>query len=324
MRAIVNTGPNKLEMLELPTPVPGPGQVRIRTSACGICATDLEMVAGWERTPFPSTPGHEWSGVVVAVGEGVDEALIGRKCVAENVLADGGEVGFEHPGGYGEYLLNEASNVHVLPDDYPMDVAALIEPLAVSVRGLSRLRKDMRGPVLIIGDGPIGLITSMQLCRNGVDVMLVGGREERLQIAREIGVTKCMNYHSFTGALAEEIVSGSGMLFPTVMECSGSYSAMDACFEVVAKEGRVLMIGDYGHGKANFRWNNLLWKEIELIGSNASAGAWPEAVRLAVEDGLPIVKLITHRIPAADFQTGYDAMHNRESKAIKIVMGWDV
>src|SRR2546423_1613786 len=116
MKAIVNTAVDRLEVLDYPLPQPGPGQVRIRTGACGICATDLLMVSGWERTGFPSTPGHEWSGTVDAVGPDVDTRLVGRRCVAENVWADGGEVGFEHPGGYGQYLLTEATNVQVIPD----------------------------------------------------------------------------------------------------------------------------------------------------------------------------------------------------------------
>ena len=81
MKAIVNTGPGALEWLEWPDPVCGSGQVRIRVRACGVCATDLEMIRGWERTGCPSIPGHEWSGVVDQVGEGVDPQLLGRSCV---------------------------------------------------------------------------------------------------------------------------------------------------------------------------------------------------------------------------------------------------
>ena len=117
MKAIVNTAPNRLELLDWPLPHPGPGQVRIRTGACAICATDLNMIAGWERTGTPAIPGHEWAGTVDAVGEGADPALPGRRCVGDNILSDGGEVGFEHPGGYGEYFLTEANNLHFLPDD---------------------------------------------------------------------------------------------------------------------------------------------------------------------------------------------------------------
>jgi D-arabinose 1-dehydrogenase-like Zn-dependent alcohol dehydrogenase len=98
MRALVNTAPGKLELRERAKPEPGMGQVRIRTHAVGICATDLKMLAGWERTGYPTIPGHEWSGVVNAVGVGLDQDLVGKPCAAENVLADSGEVGFEHPG----------------------------------------------------------------------------------------------------------------------------------------------------------------------------------------------------------------------------------
>jgi threonine dehydrogenase-like Zn-dependent dehydrogenase len=167
MRAIVNTGPNRLEMLELPLPEPGPGQVRIRTGAVGICATDLAMIAGWERTGFPAIPGHEWAGTVDAVGPGGNRSLIGRRCVAENVLSDGKEVGFEHPGGYGEYFLTEEAKLQVLPDDFPFTTAALIEPLAVAVHGKHRLRADAADPILILGDGPVGLLMLLVLLHEG-------------------------------------------------------------------------------------------------------------------------------------------------------------
>ena len=128
MKAIVNTAPNKLEMLEWPMPEPGPGQVRIRTGACAICATDLEMIAGWNRTGFPAIPGHEWSGTVDAIGPGVDPALQGRRCVAENELSPGREIGFEFPGGYAQYFLTEARNVFPIPNAYPFATAALSSP----------------------------------------------------------------------------------------------------------------------------------------------------------------------------------------------------
>ena len=323
MKAIVNTGPGKLELLDWPLPQPSAGQVRIRTGACGVCATDLKMIAGWERTSFPAIPGHEWSGVVDAVGPGVDPALIGQRCVAENVLADGGEVGFEHPGGYGEYFLTEASRLHLLPDGFPLAEAALIEPLAVAVRGVRRLRLEDRQRALIFGDGPIGLLLLMLLKRAGVaEVVVVGGRPGRLRTALELGASRTLNYHDLSGDLATAIAAAVGGDFASVVEASGSGAAMAASLDLAAQAGHILVLGDYDDARASFLWNHLLHRELEVIGSNASAGGWPEAVHLAVSGDLPLARLITHRLPATRFAEGIAWTRDRRAVVIKVVLEW--
>lgn len=324
MRAIVNIGPNRLEMREVSLPQPGPGEVRIRTGACGICATDLQMIAGWERTGFPAIPGHEWAGMVDAVGEGTDATLLGRKCVAENALSDGGEIGFEHPGGYAAYFLTEEANVHILPCDFPLVCAALIEPLAVCVHAMRRLRSDAAAPVLLLGDGPIGLLMGLLLLREGLKrIVVVGGRDSRLKVATDFGANQILNYHAFTGDLAVAIRGEAGDNFPTVVEATGSISAINAALELVAPRGRILLLGDYDAARADFGWNRVLHGEMELIGSNASAGAWPEAVRLAVQGDLPLDRLITHRLPSERFREAIELMRSRCGEVIKVVLEWD-
>jgi threonine dehydrogenase-like Zn-dependent dehydrogenase len=327
MKAILNTAPGQLTWSDCPQPVPGRGQVRIRTAACGICATDIHMIAGWQRTGFPSIPGHEWSGRVDAVGEGVDPDLVGKACVAENVLADGGEVGFEHPGGYAQYLLTEAAAVYPLPDRYPLQQAALIEPLAVAVRGLKRLGlmgqpQASRRSVLVFGDGPIGLLTVILLRHFGFeDVTLVGGREPRLALAQSLGAQTTVNYHAHSETLAPSLLKKHEP-YQYLIEASGSPQALAACIEIAAREGKLLVMGDYGAGQSNFLWNTLLHHELELIGSNASAGSWREAVDLAVRADLPLNRLISHVFPASEFQQGVELTRSRASAAIKVVLDW--
>ena len=82
------------------------------------------------------------------------------------------------------------------------------------------------------------------------------------------------------------------------------------------------MVGDYGAWHASFRWNHVLHREIELIGSCASAGAWPEAVRLAVEERLPLERLVTHRLPAERFQEGVELTRSRRGDVVKVVLEW--
>ena len=335
MKAIVLAAPGRLEMRDVPLPEPRAGQVRVRTAACGICATDLVMIAGAPRVRCPAVLGHEWSGVVEAVGPGVDAALVGRPCVAENVLADGGEVGFEHPGGYGEFVVTEAKNLHALPDGFDMAAATLIEPLAVCVRGMRRLNLADKRSALVLGDGPVGLLALALLVRAGVaHVLLVGGRRGRLTLARELGAWAVINYHEVAGDLAEGISRMAGRSFPNVIEASGSAAAMEAALELATPGGKVLVLGDYGDARAAFAWNRLLHRELELIGSNASAGAWPEAVRLATDPpsrrspaagegpGLPLARLVSARYPAARFEEAVARVRDRRRDAVKVVLEW--
>jgi L-iditol 2-dehydrogenase len=322
MKALVNTGPGQVQWQDWPTPQPGRGQVRIRTCACGICATDLEMIRGWSRTSFPAIPGHEWSGIVDAAGLGVEETLVGQPCVAENILSDGGEVGFEHPGGYGQYLLTEERNVHPLPAGFPFHVAALIEPLAVCVRAIRRLRLENRRSALVLGDGPIGLLMLALLKRRQVQrLVLAGGRPERLELGRRLGADVTVNYHEAGMDLAKAVAASAGSDFPNIIEASGSSAAMKACLELAGKEGKVLVIGDYGSGRAEFPWNRLLHREWELIGSSASAEAWAEAVTLAVTGAVPLEKLITHRLPASSFAEAIELVRGSRD-VVKVVVEW--
>lgn len=323
MRAIVNTGPGELRLMEMPLPQPGPGQVRIRTGACGICVTDLHMIAGWQRTSFPSIPGHEWSGIIEAVGDGVSVDLLDRRCVGDNVLSDGGEVGFEHPGGYGEYLITEASNIYPLPDDFPFSVATLIEPLAVAVRGIRRLRLTDLRSALVLGDGVIGLLIVLLLRRAGVErIVIVGGRTTRLALACQLGAATAVNYHQVGDNLIPAIMQLEGQPFPNVIEASGSLRAVHATLEVAAPGAHILILGDYGESRSDFYWNHLLHRELELIGSNASAGAWSEAVHLAMNNELPLQRLVTHRLPAERFAEGIELVQSRRDDVIKVVLEW--
>ncbi len=322
MKAIVNTAPGQLAWQDWPDPQPGPGQVVIRTNACGVCATDLEMIDGWERTGFPTIPGHEWAGVVEAVGAGVDTDLVGRATVGDNIWPDDSEVGFEHPGGYAERFVTRAELLHPLPADFPAWQAALVEPLAVCVRGMRRLRLEDRGSALVIGDGPIGLLMLLLLRDAGVDrVDLVGGRPARLAVAERLGAARTLNYHQ-TGEDLTGAIKTLGGAYPNVIEASGSVSAMRTALGVAGRCGKVLVLGDYGDaGRADFRWNDLLHAELEVIGSCTGAEAWPQAVRLAAGGAVPLAGLVTHRLPAERFAEAMDlARHDRN--AIKVVLEW--
>ena len=292
MKAIVAVAPDRVEIRDLPMPVPSKGEVRIRTAYCGICATDLSIIAGTDRVDYPFVPGHEWSGVVDAVGPGGDPGLIGRSCVAENVLADGGEVGFERPGGYGELFVTEARNLQLLAGEADMRAATLIEPLAVCVRGMKRLDAPKTQEVLVFGDGPIGLLmTALMRTEGHREVVVVGGRARRLDLAKALGASICLDYHNSEA-------TGLSRRFSAIVEASGSAAAIRALWDLASPQARVLLIGDYKDVGEALPWQTLLHREISLIPSNASAGGWEEALGLARIVELPLARLISHEYAA--------------------------
>jgi len=322
MRAVVNCGIGSLELRELPLPEPGPGQVRIKVAVCGVCASDLEMVDGWSRAKYPVVLGHEWAGHVDACGPAVDASLLGRPCVADNVLADGGEVGFEHPGGYGEYLLTEAKNLLTLPDGFPLDEAALLEPLAVVTRGLSRLQ-PAPGPALVFGDGTIGLLAAALLREAGAaPVVMVGGREPRLRLARDFGVDKTVNYHEAGDALAEAVEAAFPGRFQSFVEATSSDKNLELVPQLGANDAKILLMGNYPDKRASLDLQSFLHQEFLLVGSNASAGAWPAAVATAASRRLPLAKLATHRFAVEDFATALETAR-RAKDVVKALLCWD-
>jgi threonine dehydrogenase-like Zn-dependent dehydrogenase len=99
--------------------------------------------------------------------------------------------------------------------------------------------------------------------------------------------------------------------------------ALDAAVQTVSREGKILVVGDYKENRATFPWNTLLHREMELIGSNASAGAWPEAVKLATRRAIPLQYLLTHELPYVRFAEGIDLMRRKDQGLVKLVLQWE-
>ena len=323
MKAIVNTGKGRLEMQELALPEPGPEEVRIKTAACAICSTDFTMIDGCVRSHYPAVLGHEWSGIVDKAGKGVDSSLQGKPCVGENILDNRKEVGFELPGAYGEYFITRANKLYILPKSYSLINAALIEPLAVCLRGLKRLRLENRENALIFGDGSIGLLMLILLKRESIKhVIVVGGREARLKPAEQFGAECVVNYHKEKNII-KAIRAKSGIsLFHNIVEAAGSSEALESTVKLSAKNAHILLIGDYDKVRTDIPWQNFLHQELELIAGNAGTDFWQDAFNLAVKKRFPLDKLISHIIPSDNFKEAIETARSKKSDAIKVVIEW--
>ena len=340
MKAIRVQRQGVIALDEIPLPEPAEGQVRIRTSCCGICATDLEMIAGWQRTPYPATPGHEWCGTVDAVGPGVPSDLVGRKCVGDNILACGNcevcrsgresrckspqEVGFELPGGYGEYFLTEAAKLRFPDADVPAATATLAEPLSVVLRGLGKLRnRPPNGATAIFGDGPIGLLAVAALRNRGVKrIMLVGGRKHKLALGHTFGAAETWSYKVPAAELAGRLRAFAPAGLACGIEASGSASACEQLLRMMTVDGELLLLGDYGDASVEIRLNALLHKELHIAGSNTGRGAWDDAVALLNEQHEMLGRMVTHTFRASDYEAALKTVREKRDECIKVALRW--
>jgi NADPH2:quinone reductase len=310
MKAIVHAAAGHLELRELPVPEPEAGEIRIRTTACGIGTRDLALIAGWPRDGAPWIYGREWAGRVDAVGPDIPAAFTGRPCAGENLLPGGREVGVDAPGGFAECFLTLAENLHTLPGDFPAGSAAQIEPLAVGVRGMRELKIEDRSTALVVGDGPMGLLMVSLLRDIAVRrIVLLGGRAWRLDMGRRVGAMHVFDYHA--GGLA------GGEVFPTVIEASGTPAGLQAAMAAAADGGRVLVIGNRPGVRAGSAP-----RAVTVLVSTGSVNAWTEAVRLAVEGGLFLNALVSHRLPPDRFQEAVDLARGRGPGIIKVMIEW--
>jgi threonine dehydrogenase-like Zn-dependent dehydrogenase len=211
MRALVFTGPGKAEVHEVPAPEAAPGQVVVDVERVGICGTDVELFTGEMSylhtgdSSYPLRPGHEWSGVVSAVGSEIDRGWVGRRVTGDTMIGCGDcrrcragrhhvcpdrhELGIRDglPGALAEQLAFPAAYLHPLPDGVDPTCGAMVEPGGNAVRSLAGTALAPGERLLVLGTGTIGLLVAMFARARGIDVHLMGQRSEHLDLVRELG-----------------------------------------------------------------------------------------------------------------------------------------
>jgi 2-desacetyl-2-hydroxyethyl bacteriochlorophyllide A dehydrogenase len=256
MPAVVVAERDEVRLEERPVPGPRPGHVLVETAYVGLCGTDAGLLTGaspfiqlgYQRYPF--VPGHEWSGTVVAVGEGVDSLAPGVRVVGDpfitcgacrmcrrgrrNVCERRSEMGVRgtYAGAAARYALVPARVCTVLPDDLGLREAPLVEPGVTVVRGLSRVRCAFGDRVAVIGTGTLGLIAIQVARALGAEVDAIGVEPAGLELAAGLGARR---------AVTPEGVSDE--TYSVVVEASGAASAAALALRAVEPAGRVAQLG---------------------------------------------------------------------------------
>jgi (R,R)-butanediol dehydrogenase/meso-butanediol dehydrogenase/diacetyl reductase len=289
-------------------PEPGPGEVVAAVSHCGVCGSDLHMVVeGWGKPGYVG--GHEWTGTVAAVGADVDRWAVGdvvvggpsprcgrcRRCLegqpsqCENRT---GTAGDDHQGAFAGYIRLDARSLLPVPEGLSMRDAALAEPLAVALHGITRSGVREGDRALVVGAGPIGALTIAALVARGITVLAVEPAPARADLAAKLGAERVLRPDELETFPMWEPERISDLAVDVVLECSGKRVAIETGFQQLRRGGRLVMVGA-GIEPPSFDPNRMLLNELTVCGSFVyDADGFERALELLASGRLPTDLLI--------------------------------
>ncbi|SNT76312.1 zinc-dependent alcohol dehydrogenase [Paracoccus seriniphilus] len=317
------TGNGSFELRQVEDVPPGPGEVQVETAYCGICGTDLHVYLGHMEARIGDNRviGHEMSGRVSAIGEGVEGFAVGEPVVVRPLAHCGacpackaGHIhvchnlkflGLDTDGAFQNRWTVPAHVLHKLPAGMALDHAALVEPLAVAVHDVRRARVAVGEDVLVIGGGPIGMLVALVARHAGARVTVSEVNENRLKLAEDMGFATANPKREDVAArvMAETGNKGADVVF----EVSGTQPGVDLMTAVTATRGRICMVAIHAQ-KPQIDMFRFFWREIELIGARTYEITDFDAAIAMLSDGIGVETLITEIRPLAELPQAFKAL----------------
>ncbi len=335
MRALQVSEERKLVEADLPSPEPGAGEVSVDVAFCGICGSDLHMLPS-PAVPVGAVMGHEFSGRVAALGEGVADWEAGERVCVLPVTSCGVcpncKAGHEHlcveapmrghglgarQGAYAERVVVDAATLFRLPDEVSDEHGALVEPLAVGVHAASLAGLDPSEPVCVLGAGPIGVMTCLALRAEGHErIVVVEPGESRRARIEALGF-KALPME----AVHEAVVTELGMELPAaVFECAGHPSALGLALELVRARGTVVAAGVLEE-PVPLNQLLLILKEALIRGAFAYRREdFARAIELLASGDLPAGDLVTEVIELDGAQAMFDELVRPGTEQLKVLL----
>lgn len=327
MRAAVIEGPGTVAVRDVPDPAPTAGEVIVEIAGCGICGTDLHLVEGaLPGTPYPLVPGHEFYGRVVSapMTDGPPEgSLVAadpnlpcgtcRPCRAErsNLCDNYSAIGVTRAGACAEYVAVPATTCRVLPEGFPLGVAALIEPMSCVIHGLDRIPSQPRSARwLVYGAGTVGtLMADAASSRTDEEVCVVETNQQRRDRAASLGFR--------VAASADDLDVPA---FDAVVDCTGATTAIADGLSRVATGGSVLFFGVAAPGATvDLAPYDVYRREITIVGSMAVHESFDRAITALGQRPQVAKALVTHRVPLTDYSAAIDVFRSGQSGKVEIV-----
>jgi threonine dehydrogenase-like Zn-dependent dehydrogenase len=310
MPAAVYRRPGEVVVEERPVPRPGAGQVLVETDHCGICGSDIhQLLDGWGDKPG-LVAGHEFSGTIVAVGDGVEGWQLGEVVVAGPSPRCGhcrrcregkpsqcenraGSIVDGMDGAFARYVLVGDSSLLRLPPGLTARRAALAEPLAVALHGITRSGVAHGDSVMVIGAGPIGALSIAALVMRGIGpITAVEPGQRRRELARQLGATEVLDPADLEVFPMWEPERVSERAVHVVLECSGKKAAMEAGFHQLRRGGTLALVGA-GIEAPSFDPNRFILNELAVVGSFVyDQGGFEHALELLADERFPTDLLI--------------------------------
>lgn len=350
MKAARWYGREDVRVEEVPEPSPGKGQVKIKVEWCGICGTDLhEYEAGpifiptsphplTGKTP-PVTLGHEFSGTIVELGEGVsgwkegdrvaaDACIVCGKCYyckngMYNLCEKLGFNGLAADGGFAEYVIVPTYQLYKLDERMSFEEGALIEPISVGIHAVRKGHLTEGDTVAIVGAGPIGLVTLQAVKAAGATKVYVLQRSEvRRNLAKKLGADVVIDPTTEDAvSIIRELTNGVGV--DIAFECVGLETTLSHAIEVTRKGGKVVVVGIFaGTFNGHIPYNDVVIGEKEVIGSIAYKGDFKYAIDLVADGRIKAKDLITKEISLGNIvEEGFEELCRPEGKRhVKILV----
>jgi L-iditol 2-dehydrogenase len=344
MLAAVYRGVNDVRLETVPVPEIGPGELLVRVHTCGVCGTDLKKIAAGSHSA-PRIFGHETSGVVAAVGAGVRQFEPGDRVVVfhhipcqhcyycrnktfaqcETYKKVGCTAGFEPSGGgFAEYVRVMAWIVDQgtvkIPQGVSFEQACFVEPVNTCMKGIKALRLERGETVLVIGQGPIGIILSVLARRAGARVVTSDLYPERLKIAKSLGFEETVDAsREDANGYVREQTEGRGA--DAVVLAVGANGLILPAMDAARPGGRVLLFAQTQHGEVSVDPAAICVDEKALVGSySASVDLQEESVRFVMNREMDLERLISHRFPLEESAQALELAAHPQPASMKIVI----
>ena len=341
MRALAKTKREPgIWMTQAQKPAVGHNDVLIRIRKTAICGTDMHIY-NWDdwsqkTIPVPMTVGHEYVGVVEAIGVEVRGLRIGQRVSGEGHIVCGHcrncragrrhlcrnskGVGVNRPGAFADYLVIPAENAFPIPDDIPDEIASILDPFGNAAH--TALSFDLVGEdVLITGAGPIGIMAAA-ICRHvgARHVVITDMNSYRLELATRMGASRAVNIEKESLA---EVMRELGMVegFDVGLEMSGVPAAFRQMLEVMNHGGKIAMLG-IPPAEAAIDWTQVIFKGLLIKGiyGREMFETWYKMIAM-IQSGLDLTPMITHRFDVVEYLKGFETMGSGRSG--KVVLSWE-